>query len=376
MAGDATWLARKRLDNQGLSRIRFRAAPEVVRWFVAVQSQDFGGAKWGVGQRLPEGVTDAAVERAFDAGELLRTHVMRPTWHFVAPDDIRWLLALTAPRVHRLNGFNYRKYEIDARTIARSRDAIERALDSGGHLTREELGVAIRRAKIDFDGVRLAHLVMHAELEAAICSGPRRGKQFTYALTDRRAPRARRLTRDEALVELTRRYLASHGPATPRDLAWWSGLSLKDVRHGVAALGRSVEHETIGDLTYWFVPSRLGPRPSTPLVHLLPNYDEGLIAYKDRDVPGGVPMPPGLARNGPFPHQLVIEGRISGGWRRRTTTRQVAIDVLPHRPMTRAERQSLEAQVARQGAFVGLPATLRVLLGSDAVNAKGTVYSV
>jgi hypothetical protein len=361
MAIDAAWLARKRLDNQGLSRTRFRAAPEVVRWFVAVQSQDFWGAKWGVGQRLPDDATDAAVGRAFDAGEILRTHVMRPTWHFVAPDDIRWLLALTAPRVHRFNGFVYRKYEMDARTITRSRNVIERALEAGGHLTRDELAAAIRRAKIPIDGIRLAYFVMHAELEAAICSGPRRGRQFTYALTDRRAPRARRLTRDEAIVELTRRYFASHGPATARDFAWWSGLPLKDARDGLAALGAVVERETIGDLTYGLVPSRLGPRPSSPLVHLLPNYDEGLIAYKDRAMPGGWPAPAGAARHGNFPHHLVIEGRLAGGWRRRLTPRAVAIDVLPYRAMTRGERQSLERQVARQGAFMGLPATVRVV---------------
>jgi hypothetical protein len=360
MAADAAWLARKRLDNQGLSRVRFRSAPEVVRWFVAVQSQDFGGAKWGVGQRL-SGATDATVGRAFDAGEILRTHVMRPTWHFVSPDDLRWLLALTAPRVHRLNGPNYRKFEIDARTITRSRDAMERALDTGGHLTRDELGAAIRRANIPFDGVRLAHLVMHAELEAAICSGPRRGKQFTYALTERRVPKGRRLTREEALVELTRRYFASHGPATARDFAWWSGLSLADARAGLAALGDAVRRETIGALTCWFVPSRLGARPSTPLVHLLPNYDEDVIAYKDRDLPGGIPAPAGAARYGNFPHHMVIEGRLAGAWRRTATAREVALDVLPYRALTRAEIRSLDAAVARQGQFLALPVTLRVL---------------
>jgi Winged helix DNA-binding domain len=360
MTADAAWLTRKRLDNQGLSRVRFRSAPEVVRSFVAVQSQDFGGAKWGVGQRL-SGATDATVERAFDAGQILRTHVMRPTWHFVAPEDIRWLLALTAPRVHRFNVFTYRKYEMDARTITRSRDAMERALDAGGHLTRQELGAAIHRAKIPFDGVRLAHLVMHAELEAAICSGPRRGKQFTYALTEHRAPRAQRLTRDESLAELTRRYFSSHGPATGRDFAWWSGLTLADARDGLAALGGGVERETIGALTYWFVPSRLGARPSTPLVHLLPNYDEGLIAYKDRDLPGGLPAPIGAARYGNFPHHMVVEGRLAGAWRRTVKAREVVVDVLPYRAMTRAEIQSLKGTIARYGEFMALPARLRVL---------------
>jgi hypothetical protein len=357
---DAAWLVRKRLDNQGLSRIRFKSAADVVRWFVAVQSQDFGGAKWAIGQRL-DGATDAGVERAFDAGDILRTHVMRPTWHFVAPTDIRWLLALTAPRVHRFNGFTYRKYEMDARTISRSRDAMERALDQSEYLTREELGAAIRRAKISFDGIRLAHLVMHAELDAAICSGPRRGKQFTYALTDRRAPRARRLTRDEALVELTRRYFMSHGPATARDFAWWSGLSVKDVRIGLAALDGVIARESVGGLAYWFMPSRLGPRPDRPLVHLLPNYDEGLIAYRDRALPGGLPAPARAKMLGNFPHHLVLDGRVDGGWRRAITSRQVTIEVLPYRALTRLELRSLEAQVDRHAAFIKLPTALRVL---------------
>src|SRR3954469_23197617 len=139
MAAESAWLTRKRLDSQGLSRIRFRSAAEVVRWFVAVQSQDFGGAKWGVGQRLP-GVTDAAIDQAFDAGAVLRTHVMRPTWHFVAPEDLRWLLALTAPRVHQASGYQYRALELDVAFRARTRRIIERALRGGNALTREELG--------------------------------------------------------------------------------------------------------------------------------------------------------------------------------------------------------------------------------------------
>src|SRR4051812_37536317 len=290
MAAESAWLTRKRLDSQGLSRIRFRSAPEVVRWFVAVQSQDFGGAKWGVGQRLP-GVTDAAIEQAFDAGAILRTHVMRPTWHFVAPEDLRWLLALTAPRVHRANGFNYRRYEIDAPTVRRSRNAIERALATGGFLTREEIGGALRRAKIAFDGIRLAHLMMDAELEGIICSGPRRGKQFTYALTEQRVPNGRRLTREESLVELTRRYFSSHGPATARDFAWWSGLSLRDASTGLAALQGSIGQQSLDGCTYWFVPSRTASRHQGPLVHLLPNFDEATVAYKDRAMPGSLPKP-------------------------------------------------------------------------------------
>ena len=364
MAPDAAWLTRKRLDNQGLSRIRFRSAPEVVRWFGAAQSQDFAGAMWALGQRL-EGVTVTEIERAFDAGEILRTHVMRPTWHFVAPEDIRWLLQLTGPRVLALSAYYFRKNGLDDRAVRRSRAAIERALRGGRHLTRTELGAAIRKAGIDHDGERLGNIVMHAELNAVICSGPRRGKQFTYALLEERVPQERVRDREQALEELTIRYFTSHGPATVRDFSWWSGLSMKDARAGLAMLGQKVERVAIEGLDYWVVPSRTGRRAPAPLVHLLPNYDEGLIAYKDRDMPGGLPAPAGAARHGNFPHHLVIEGRLLGRWRRNLTARGVAVDALPYRVLTRAEARSLDAMVARHGEFMGMPAR-SVLLDSGA----------
>ena len=154
---------------------------------------------------------------------------------------------------------------------------------------------------------------------------------------------------------------ATGSPATARDFAWWSGLSLADARAGLAALAGVVERETIGTLTYWFVPSRLGARPSPPLVHLLPNYDEGLIAYKDCELPGGLPAPVGAARHGNFPHHMVIEGRLAGAWRRAATVREVAIDVLPYRAMARSETRALSAAIDEYGRFMELPAALAVI---------------
>ncbi len=226
----------------------------VVSWLGAVQSQDYAGAKWALHLRVP-GLTDAAVDQAFDTGAIVRTHILRPTWHFVAPADIRWMLALTSPRILAGNRMYCRKNGLDEKVLARSRRVLEKALTGGKFLTRTALGGVLARAGIAGEGQRLAYLMMDAELQQVVCSGPREGKQFTYALLDERAPRARVLEPDEALAELTRRYFASHGPATVADFVWWSGLTVKLAKTGLEILGRAVVSETIDGCTYWSVPS-------------------------------------------------------------------------------------------------------------------------
>ena len=229
-------LVRMRLRNQKLARSEFREPGDVVAWLGAAQAQDYPSAKWAIGMRA-NGITDADVERAFNEGTVLRTHFLRPTWHFVTPADIRWMLTLSGPRVHAVNASYYRKFGLDSATLARSRATLERALQSGTHLTRSELASALRRAGIAADGPRLAYLVMHAELDQVICSGARRGKQFTYALLDQRVQGVATVARDEALAELTRRYFSSRGPATLRDYVWWSGLTVRDARAGIEMAG-------------------------------------------------------------------------------------------------------------------------------------------
>ncbi len=226
-------IARRRLHNQHVTRPGLRTPEAVVAWFGAMQAQEYAAARWAIGLRLPGSVGDAEIERAFDAGRILRTHVMRPTWHFVTTADIRWMLELTAPRVQRTLGSYTRQLGLDARTLTRATKVFERVLRDGQHLTRPELGEHLQKAGIEARLNRLAHIALHAELERVICSGPRRGKQFTYALLDERAPRAIRLTRDEALAELTTRFFRSHGPATIRDFVWWSGLTTADSKRGL-----------------------------------------------------------------------------------------------------------------------------------------------
>jgi winged helix DNA-binding protein len=352
-------VVRQRLRNQRLesSDLRTPADPgEVVAWLGAMQAQDFAGAKWALGMRVP-GITDAGVERAFDAGRILRTHLLRPTWHFVAPADIRWMLALTAPRVHGMNAAYYRKCGLDAPLFSRSAAVIERALEGGRQLTRSELASALRRAGIHADGMRLAYLMMRAELDGIMCSGPRRGKQFTYALVAERAPRARLLERDEALAELTRRYFSSHGPATLRDYSWWSGLTMREARAGVDMVRKTLAQEEIDGRTYWLVPPKTGRRRRAVPVYLLPNYDEYLIAYKDRD---WVLEPLPVTRRGAVehPHHLILDGKVRGSWKRMPGTTATTIEVRPFRPLQKNEGFALAAAAARYGRFLDRPVTV------------------
>ena len=346
-----------RLRNQRLTRSEFRDPADVVTWLGAVQSQDYPGAAWGVGLRTP-GLTSEAFDRAFDEGRILRTHILRPTWHFVPPADIRWMLSISAPRVHAVSASYYRKLELAPRVVAQSQKVFDRALRGGNELTRAELSAALSRAGIVATRQRLAAIVMHAELDQLICSGPRRGKQFTYMLVEERAPTAVMLDREAALAELARRYFRSHGPATIRDFVWWSGLTVREANAAVDAIKSSVVNEKIGDLTYWMVPSKASAPAASGSVHLLPNYDEYLIAYKDRGNVTRLPTTADAPRNFDiYAHFLVVDGRFGGTWRRNQTPRSVHISTTPFECLGRVHAKALSAAVERHGAFLNVQAT-------------------
>jgi hypothetical protein len=347
-------IARLRLLNQHINGARFTQPAQLVAWLGAVQSQDYAGAKWALGLRLP-GVIDDEVERAFTAGAILRTHVMRPTWHFVAPADIRWMLALTAPRVHATSDYYYRKSGLDVALFARSADTLTRELQGGHERTRDELRDALERDGVaTHDPLRLSYIMMRAELEGLICSGARRGKQFTYALLEERVPPARVLERDEALAELTRRYFTSHGPATARDFSWWSGLTVADAQRGLAILGADLQREEVEGQTYWLASSALPARAHIEAAHLLPNYDEYGVSYQDRSAI----FDPANLEEFVFSHILIVNGQIVGTWKRTLSKRAVAVEMSAFAPLPDAARQAANAAAQRYGAFLGLPVEL------------------
>jgi hypothetical protein len=343
-------IARQRLARQRLTSPGARTPQDVVRWFGAVQAQEYGPAKWGISQRMAGSPFDARLEQAVTRGDILRTHVLRPTWHFVTPEDIHWMLALTGPRVKRAMASYLGRLGLDSKTSSRSIAIIERMLE-GRALTRADLGTALARRGIALKGTALAMLMMQAELDAVICSGAYAGRHLTYSLLDERAAasKARRTlsdqrSRDEMVAELVRRYFQSHGPATPRDFAWWSGLTMADAKRGLEIV-RGMPAVVEG-LTYWTV-GREPAETRAARVHLLPIYDEYIVAYRDRAaVPHGserlTPMASGLT----FQHALVVDGQIAGTWRMRRSRTGIAVQPIPRRTLTSAEARSLSTAVA------------------------------
>jgi hypothetical protein len=354
-------IARRRLVNQHLTAPTLATPAEVVRQLGAVQAQDYAGAKWALGMRA-RGVDDAAVERAVSDGSIIRTHVLRPTWHFVAPTDIRWMLALTAPRVSAAMAHYNRKLELDAAVFRRSNAALTRALRDGKQLTRTELAAVLRRARINVDGTqRLGHLMMQAELDGLICSGARRGKQFTYALLEERVPPAAPLDRDEALLELTKRYFATRSPATPHDFAWWSGLTVADATRGIDMAGSALEREVIGDRVYWVDPSATSRSKAPPTVHLLPNYDEFFIGFKDRSAIGKRLKSSDLVTGGDAltAHAIVVDGQLVGGWKRTLTKKAIVVELNLLTRLTESEGRAVSGAADAYGDFLKLPVELR-----------------
>jgi len=352
-------IAHARLQNQQLSWQHLNKPADVMQWLDAVKTQEYNGAKWALDLRL-KNATDESIEKAFADGEILRTHVMRPTWHFVARADIRWLLKLTAARVNMRNAYYYRQLELDDGVFKRTNKALANALRGGKQLTRESLRIAVQRSGVAADDLlRFIHILARAELDGVICSGARVGRQFTYALLAERAPETRTLTPDESLAELTRRYFTSHGPATMRDFVWWSGLTASEATRGLEMVGSLLVKEVIEGTPYWYSPSSPLIKRPTRVVQLLPPFDEYLVAYKDRraalDPKDSTPEGRGNAVLG---SQIVMNGRVVGTWARTLKKQKVIITLAPFAPFSKPETRVVADAAQRYGAFLGLNAVV------------------
>ncbi|MEO6796836.1 MAG: winged helix DNA-binding domain-containing protein [Candidatus Dormibacter sp.] len=346
-----------RLRAQRLTGTPFATAVDAVRRMGAVQSQDYPGAKWGIAQRT-EAVTSAAFDRLYDRGAILRTHVLRPTWHFVLPEDIRWLLRLTGPRV--LSGMpgRWRQLGIDRTVVAKARRAWHAALEGGRNLTRAELGAALVAAGISPEGQRLPHLAMALELDGFITSGPLRGRQVTWALLEERVPKVITLEPADALRELTRRYFRSHGPAQLKDFVWWSGLTQADTRRGLALAATALVCRSIDGTDYWF-DAELGWRPAgAAAVHLLPNFDEYTVGYRDRSAmlhPAFSFRPDLFAFSSILSNVITAGGELRGAWRRTEAPGGARLELRPLAPLSQVERTGAERVGQRYSRFIERP---------------------
>jgi len=345
---------KQRLYHQQIAATTCLNALDVVRWLVALQAQEYRHAKWAIGLRL-HNTTDDVVEKAFNDGAILRTHVMRPTWHFVSPEDIRWLLALTAPRVHAANQPYYKKFGLTPALHRRCHDIIARSLEGGRYLIRNDLQEILKQKKIIADGPRLAYIMMHAELEGLICSGPRIGKQFSYALLEERAPKTKLLTRDEALGMFLLRYFNSRGPATLHDFTYWSGLTLKDAREGLESIRSKVNRDVFNGKEFFSgnvnMPDALDGRDT----FLMPDYDEYGMSYKDRSTlaPDVKKKQSKMQSPSVFNHYVVVEGAIQGTWRDEIIKDTIKVECVFANPVSTGMKRKIDQALIRYSKFLG-----------------------
>jgi hypothetical protein len=358
-------IARRRIRNSRLTGDGFESADEAVRWHLAMQAQDYGPATWSIGQRSI-GLDSGDLDEALASGSIIRTHVLRPTWHFVARDDTRWLLSLSGPRVQQGNAGRYRELGLDERTRTRAQEVIVSALEDGNRLTRKELGAVLDDAGIDRSGQRMPYILSHCELEAVIGSGGLVGKQQTFALLDGRVPAAGPFDREDALVELVRRYLTSHGPATVKDMSWWSGLTMTDLRKALERLGPSeVRTDTVDGLELWSVASDDPAPPPIRGAHLLQTYDELVVGYTESRFHGEPGAEKARAAWGDrtYPSGLfLLNGRVGGHWRRTFERDAIAVEVHFYEEPKRGHRSAVEAAVADLGRFFGRDVALETKL--------------
>ena len=347
-------LINHRIVNQYLNKQKFTSPSEAVAHLLAVQAQDYAGGKWAVAQRL-NNFSDTDLDKAFDKGEILRTHLMRTTWHFVTPEDITWMLPLTARRVNTAINHQHRELKIDDASWERVIKIFERELGNNNYQTRAALESIVRKENVVKKEIRFNYILHRAESEGIICSGPKQGKQFTFALLNERAPRYFTFSKEEALGRLTEKYFVSHGPAMLKDFIWWSGITLREARTGLEIAKKKLSCAVISGNEFWFSNSLEMKKADMPPVMLLPNYDEYVVGYKDR---GAILNTEQFSRLGPkanavFHHCLIIDGIISGIWRRNLKKEKVVLEIVSFNKLTGTQKSALETEVEKYGKFFG-----------------------
>jgi len=335
-----TEISNIRLYNQLIAKSSFESPNQVVRWMGAMQAQNYGMSKWAVGLRL-QNSNEKQIEAAIDKGEIIRTHLLRPTWHLVAAEDVRWMMALSAPNIKKLTLPVYRQMELDDTVFKKSNSILYEILNGGNELTREEIRVEFEKEGIRTNELRVGHLMLRAETDMIVCNGARRGKQNTYALFNERVPESKPILKDEALIKLITIYFSSHGPATLKDFIWWSGLSALDAKHALEMVRSNFISEVVDLETYWFSPSGSYLTEDTS-IHLLPAFDEFIISYKDRTA--SIKMEnqsKAFTKNGIFNPVLIFKGQVIGIWKKLVDKKKIILQYEFFKPLSKYQQKML-----------------------------------
>lgn len=346
----STPITQHRLHNQQITQHTLASPAEVVRYLGALQGQDYPGVKWSIGLRVP-GCTDADVEQALAKHAIVRTWLLRGTLHIAAAEDVRWMLALVAPRLIAGNARRYQQLELDEPTLMRSNDILARALQDGQELDRRALLALLEDHGISTEGQRGVYLLQRASLDGLIGQGVQRGQYGIFFALDRLPPAT--LSREEALAEMARRYFTTRGPATLQDFVWWSSLTTPDARAALDSVRGELIEEKIDGVSYWR--ADISPTDSDGFAALLPGFDEYLLAYQNRRAMLDPSHAPLIQRGGMFAPTIVIGGRVVGTWQRTVRKRGVTVTLSPFAPLREDVLQAIKRPVQQYGDFLGLP---------------------
>lgn len=348
-----------RLSNQKISTNLFDTPQALITYLGAVQAQDYPMSKWAFGVRLPN-ATDAGIEAALDSGELVRTHVLRPTWHIVSGQDVRWMLALTSKYIKASAAIRDRDLGIDSALYIHTNDLIAKALEGGKNLTREEIMQELEKGGVETNSSRAVHFMMNAEQDGIVCNGVMKGKKQTYALLDEKVKPGLVLSREEALANLAGRYFSSHAPATLHDFQWWSGLPMSEARAGFESIKSSLVRFESGGKTYFMGENSLPAATSESSVFFLPAFDEYTVSYKDRSTVFDPQWHKNaITSNGIFKPIIVHDGLVIGIWKRTVQKNKVLVEVEFFDPKDALEQGAMKKAAAGFGKFLGLEVVLK-----------------
>lgn len=347
-------LLRYRLSVQQLARHDFKQPEEVVSWLGAVQAQDYMGALWAIGMRTPAS-TEATIEQALADKKIVRTWPMRGTLHFVAAADVRWMLGLCTPKIIASQKARHKELELNEKVFTQSSKIFVKALSGNNCITRDGMYQLLEEHKISPSGQRGIHILLHLSQKGLLCFGPRTGKQQTFVLLDEWVPATKTPEREEALAKMTIRYFNSHGPATVQDFAWWAGFTLTDARLGITLAEKQLEQEILNGETYWYGTDTSAVRTIPKKVFLLPNYDEYIVAYKDRtalaDMSGKKFKT--ILDNPIFKHTIIDNGQVIGNWRRTLQKEKVSMEIVSFGKLSVTQQAAIAATVKQYGRFLG-----------------------
>ncbi|MDP2722277.1 MAG: winged helix DNA-binding domain-containing protein [Bacteroidales bacterium] len=343
-------LTHLRLLNQCISITNIKTPEDVVRWMGCMQAQDLSMAKWAVGLRMQKS-TIQTVDEALNKGDILRTHILRPTWHLVASTDISWILEITAPRIKASLNSRHKQLGFTSAMLDLSYRILIEILSGNRHLTREDISLHFNNAGLSTDENRLSHLLLCAELEKIICSGSSINNKPTYALFDERIPQQTAYTKETALKNLAIRYFQSHGPATLPDFNWWSGLSAKEAREAFEMVRSGFESITLGPDTYLYSNPHQKFLAMQHNLFLLPAFDEYLISYKNRAAMLTSAPEKVVSNNGIFRPMIVLDGEVIGIWKRQTKKDTISIETQLFKAIDKQANSLIAEAANRYGNF-------------------------